>query len=237
MTEPTEKETKWFVKKLIDLRDKVDGYHEPFDFELKDLEVWGEETKTKLPQAETKDRVIWMLDEIKKHYIENNNNPIFTEGLKYKKSEDGKKITIDGYTTKMLTEYKNWLSLSRAARLALVSKPLEKKPTIKFRTKGKIFELNINDGSFKFGNTKDEFGIKTQEFKFLKCLVESRGNAVSYEIIFSCLGLKDSLESRGKITTILKRIKHKMKILVKRGTSNPDIFRNITNFGYEILED
>lgn len=236
MTEPTENEIKWFVKKLLELRDGVNGYHESVNFELKDLEEWEEDSKTKLPQAETKDRVIWMLNEMKKHYIENNNNPLFVENLKYNGPVDGK-MTIEGYTTKMLTEYKNWLSLSRAARLALNIKPIEKTLPIKFRTEGKNFELNINNGSFKFGNTENSFGTKTQGFKILKCLVESRNSIVSYEIICSCLGLKDSNTNRHKITGILKRVKHKMKILVKRGPSNPDIFINVPNSGYEILEN
>ena len=40
-------------------------------------EDWEEENETKLPQVELKDRVIWMLDQIKKHYIENNNITIY----------------------------------------------------------------------------------------------------------------------------------------------------------------
>ena len=72
---------------------------------------------------------------------------MFAENLKYNEPMEGK-ITIEGYTTKMLTEYKNWLSLNHAVRLALNIKPMEKIPTIKFRTKGKNFELNINDGQF-----------------------------------------------------------------------------------------
>jgi len=236
MTKPTEKEIKWFVKNLIESRGRIDGYHTSVDFKLEDLEEWEKDSEIKLPQVEIKDRVFWMLDEIKKHYIENNNNSLFAQNLKYSEPVEGK-ITIAGYTTKMLSEYKNWLDLSQEARLALNIKPIEKMPTIKFRTGGKNFELNINDGSFKFGNTKDSIGTQTQEFKILKCLVESRNRVVSYEIICSCLGLKDSVTSRGKITTILKRIKQKMGILVERGARNPDIIKNITNSGYEILED
>jgi hypothetical protein len=236
MTEPTEKEIKWFVKRLLKLREKINGYQPSIDFELKDLEDWEKDNETDLPGAELKYRVFFMLDEIKKDYIEKNNNPLFAENLKYNEPVEGK-IIIEGYTTKMLTEYKNWLSLSRAARLALAIKPMEKIPAIKFRTGGKNFELNINDGSFKFGNTKDSFGTKTQGFKILKCLVESRNNVVSYEIICACLGLRQGDPSKKEITTILKRVKHKMEILPKIRAANPDIFINDPNVGYEILED
>jgi hypothetical protein len=236
MNIPTENEIKWFIKKLIELRAEVEGYHTPIDFELKDLEDWEEDNKIKLPQAETKDRIIWMLGEIKKHYVENNNNPLFVENLKCSEPVKGK-MTIEGYTTKMLTEYKIWLSLSREARLAINIKPAERMPTIKFRTGGENFELNINDGSFKFGDTEDRFGTKTQGFKILKCLVESRNSVVSYEIIYACLGLRYDISCRRDIATILKRVKHKMEILPEGRASNPDIFTNVPNVGYEILQD
>ena len=236
MTEPKEKEIKWFVKRLMELRGKIEGYHTSIDFELKDLEDWEKDSETKLPPAETKYRVAWMLNEIKKHYIENNSNSLFAENLKYNELVEGE-MMIEGYTTKMLMEYSNWLSLSRAARLALNIKPVEKIAPVKFRTKGKNFELNINDGSFKFGIAEGSFGTTTQEFKILKCLVESRNSVVGYEIIFSCLGLRNVNSSRRDITTILKRAKHKMDILPETTGYNPDIFKNVPNLGYEILED
>lgn len=236
MLEPTEEETKWFVRKLIKIRENINGYHESFDFELKDLEEWEDESETKLPQAETKDRVFWMLKEMKDNYIENNNNVLFAKNLNYHESREGI-ITIDGYTSKMLLKYKNWLSLSPEARLALNIIPMEKIPTIKFKTKGKDFELNINDGSFKFGKIKNSFGTTTKEFRLLKCLVESRNSVVSYGIICSCLGINDGRTKRGAITTILKRVKYKMGILPKGRTSNPDIFISNPNIGYEISEN
>jgi hypothetical protein len=236
MTEPTEKETKWFVKRLIELRGEVNGYHKSFNFELKDTKQWEEESGLKLPPGELKDRVFHMLNEIKDHYIENNNNPLFAEKLKWSEPTGGI-MMIEGYTTKMLAEYKNWLSLSNGARLALNIKPIEKIEPIKFITGGKKFELNINDGGFKYGRVQGKFGTKTQGFKILKCLVESRNSLVSYESIYSCLGLGNAPEKRRTIAGILKRVKHKMDILPEETASNPNIFRNVPNSGYEILEN
>lgn len=235
MTEPTEKETKWFVNRLIDLRDAVDRYHSPITFCMNDLKEWEEENNYELSQDELYDRVNSMIEEMKSHYVEKNYNPLFTEKLKCTRIDE-ENVRIEGFTTNFLIEYKNWLNSSPENRRSVKIKPIEKVPTITFTTQDKEIELDLNNGDFKLGNVSGKIGVKTQEFKVLSCLMTNKGITVDYGTLCSCLGWENNITNRNRLTIVIRRIKNKMGILPENEAVNPDIFVNTTNEGYEIIE-
>lgn len=236
MTEPTEKETKWFVNRLIELRDEIDRYHTPIIFNIYELKEWEEENNYELSQDELYDRVNLMIEEMKSHYVEKNNNPLFAEKLKCTRIDE-ENVRIEGFTTNFLIEYKNWLNSSPENRRSIKIKPIEKVPVVEFTTQGKEIELNLNNGDFKLGNVSGKIGIRTQEFKVLNCLIINKGITVGYDELCSCLGWENNITNRNRLTVVIKRIKNKMGILPDNEAVNPDIFINTTNGGYEITED
>ena len=229
MTLPTEKEVKWFVKELIKLREKVNGHYTAISFQLSGLKEYEDENETDLPGAELKDRVFWMLEQIKKHYIKTK-NPTLVDNLTYEQDAVDIKIN-DGYDTQMLEDYLYFIKKEETPKK-------QKEVLIKFKTKGKDFELNINDGNFKLGNTNGQFSPETQLFKILHKLAMNRNQGVEYGNLLEIVKKGNLKTNRNYIATILKKIKKEMGILdTNRREKNPDIFENISGFGYKISSE
>ena len=102
MTEDFKEQTKWFTRKLIEVRNReVDGYHLPINFDLSlitsctvpDFDIIG-----KTP----KDHIVRMLTEIRGMLIKNG-SAIPTE-LHFREL-DNRYIEISGYTTELLKIY------------------------------------------------------------------------------------------------------------------------------------
>ncbi len=101
----------------------------------------------------------------------------------------------------------------------------------------KSLSFNKNTGDFVFNKVKGNFTPKSQEFHFLKTILESKDNQSDYTTLVSKIwnGKPNSKSARNDLNIIVRNVKQKLLILPKTKSKNPDILKSVKNVGYRII--
>lgn len=99
-------------------------------------------------------------------------------------------------------------------------------------------KINLKTGDFIYFNKKGNFPPNGQEYKFLHTLMSDPEHQSSYKELLEKIIPNIDSESkanRRSLSTLVKKINHKLGILPRKGKHNPEFIRNIKRFGYRIL--
>ncbi len=101
----------------------------------------------------------------------------------------------------------------------------------------KSLSFNKNTGDFIFNKVKGNLTPKSQEFHFIKTILESKDKQADYATLISKIwdGKPNSKSARNDLNIIVRNVKQKLLILPKTKSKNPDILKSVKNLGYRII--